>query len=88
MIGGASIFLAARADEGTVLHSRHVGRIRSHQNAVRTLLRINRDGRARKRHQLQHSLVFRLRTITPMHPFRLAHPCNFLNPTHELSIDS
>ena len=88
MIGRARIFLAARADESTVLHSRHVCGIRAHQNAARTLRWINRDGRARKRHQLQHSLVFRLRTITPMHAFRLAHPCSFLDPTHELSIDS
>src|SRR5229473_4882794 len=40
VIRGTRILLASRADESPVFDSRYIGRIRSHQDAVRPLLRI------------------------------------------------
>ena len=81
VVGRASVPLAQRADVGAVFHARHIAHIRTGQEAVGPLLRIERCEGAAVHQRPAHVLILCFGTIAPVHAVRLhmvrhrLHPC-------------
>src|SRR5437868_4449912 len=58
----------------------------TNQNAVGTLLGIERDGHAGQSHQADHGLVLGLRAVAPVDAIRLAHLGDRIDPAGQTPV--
>ena len=77
---------AARGHVGPPLDARDIARVGSAQEAVRALLRVERDECAVLDHQLGEALVLRLRTVAPFDAVRIAELSHLLDPIEQATV--
>lgn len=83
IVGGARVFLAQAADEGTILHPGHVAGIGKTGKAVGAFFRVEPD-EGPLIHQLAgKEVVFLLRAVAPVDRVRFAQIRHLLNPTDQ-----
>ena len=88
VVGRAGILLLLRADEGTLLHTRHVGRGGTSQEAVRTLLGVQaNEGALLDQHVAQLGVLF-LGSVAPVDRVGFAELANLLDPLSSFLMSS
>ena len=80
LLVGPGILLAARADEGPLLHAGDVARIAARKVAARPLLRIEPDEGACLDELLAEGVVLGIRAVAPMHVRRGAQLDHLFHP--------
>jgi hypothetical protein len=74
------------ANECPVFDARHVAGMRAGKVTARAFFGVELDKGAALHHQIAESLIFRIRTVTPVNVLRLAESGHFLNPGEKLVI--
>ena len=86
VVGRPGVVLRFRADIGLVLDASDVLGIGADENRVRTLLRVEPDGRAAIDQRLQHRLVFFFRAVAPIDVVRLEQGLRLVDEREHLLV--
>ena len=86
VVGGAGLLLAPGADEGPVLHPRHVARMGARQEAVGAQFRVEADEGAALHHLVAQPVILGLRAVAPVDALRLAQAGLFIDPGQEATM--
>ena len=81
VVGGASVFLRARADECAFLHAGDITLVAANEQGIRALFCVQPKARTRGDDGLAHGKILSLGTIAPMDGIRLGEGGDFLHPT-------